>query len=166
MTPVLLYCLASLDAAFIGYRAAAGRNALIDKRGYYRRAMLRGLLFGQCAAALIAAAIGAYLLSASDPRALLQGLLAAGARMLWVYCPYAVMIGTAFAVRAVPSVDVRSMTSVLIFGPFVLLRPAVAAAGIGWAIAAAPRLETALLGALILLLMLSLERLMGWCYYR
>jgi hypothetical protein len=35
MIAVLLWLLATIDAAFIGYRAAAGRNALINKKNYY-----------------------------------------------------------------------------------------------------------------------------------
>src|ERR1044072_1308654 len=44
--------LATRDSAFVGYREAAGRSALIRKGAYYARAMLRGALWGQAAVAL------------------------------------------------------------------------------------------------------------------
>jgi len=52
-----LWILATLDAAFAGYRAAAGRNGLIRKRRYYLRAMVLGAIFGQVAVALAAGII-------------------------------------------------------------------------------------------------------------
>src|SRR5437667_1042693 len=59
MIPVLLWLMATVDAGFIGYREAASRSALIDKRAWYRRAMLRGALFGQAAVIIAGIAIGA-----------------------------------------------------------------------------------------------------------
>ena len=52
LTFLLLYLLATCDAAFCGFRAAAGRNALLFKRAYYLRAMGRGALWGQLAVAV------------------------------------------------------------------------------------------------------------------
>jgi hypothetical protein len=154
--------LATIDAAFTGYRAAAGRNALIDKRDYYRRAMLRGALYGQLAVAITGIVMLGLVLLSPEPAALLRELEQAGLRMLIVYVPYAAVIFLAFALRAVPSVDIRSITSVLIFGPFTLIRPVVALAGVLWAMLSAPRLATVLLGLLILTLMLGLERFLRW----
>jgi hypothetical protein len=161
MIPFLLWALATLDTAFAGYREAAGRSALIEKRAYYRRAMLRGAIFGQMAAAAAGAFIGAFYLISSDPARLLNDLHRAGWRMLCVYLPYAGVTLAAFLVRLVPSVDLRSLTSVLVFGPFTLIRPAVAIAGGIWAVAAAPRAEVLFLVLLVLALMLSSERIIG-----
>ena len=158
MIPLLLWMLATVDAALTGYRAAAGRNALIDKRAYYRRAMLRGALYGQVAVAMTGIIMLVLVLLSSEPAVLGRELEQAGLRMLIVYLPYAVIIFLAFAFRAVPSVDIRSITSVLIFGPFTLIRPVVAFAGVLWAVLAAPRFATILLGLLVLTLMLGLER--------
>jgi hypothetical protein len=159
-----LYALATVDAAFCGYRAAAGRSALIAKRHYYQRAMLRGALWGQVAVAAAAGALLAFVLSSSEPTEAWHKLYAAGRRMLIVYLPYAGLILVAFAARAVPSVDVRSLTSTLVFGPMTLLRPFVAVAGMGWAIASS---QDPLLGAIgigVLALMLSMETLLGLRY--
>ena len=161
MIPFCLWVLATLDAAFAGYREAAGRNALIDKRSYYCRAMLRGAFFGQLAVAVSGAAIAAAVFFSPEPAILINDLERAGLRMLTVYVPYAVIIFLAFAARAVPSVDIRSITSVLIFGPFTLIRPVVAAAGVVWGVLAAPRPAILLLGLLVLALMLTLESALG-----
>ena len=160
LTPLLLYLLACCDAAFCGYRAAAGRNALLFKRRYYLRAMGRGLLWGQLAVA-VAAALGWLLVAlSSSPERVLDDYREAGERLLQVYLPYAGVIGLAFAVRAVPSVDVRSLSSVVVFGPLTLVRPLVAVAGVAWALFHVPRGEVAILAGAVLLMMLSLERLL------
>jgi hypothetical protein len=158
---LLLWVMATMDAAFAGYREAAGRSALIDKRAYYRRAMLRGALFGQVAVGIAGVAVAVSLLLSPEPRALLRELEAVGSRMLIVYVPYALIILFTFAVRAAPSVDLRSITSVVIFGPFTLIRPVVVVAGVVWGLLAAPRPNIFLLCLLILSLMLTLEWALG-----
>jgi hypothetical protein len=161
MIPLLLYVLATLDAAFCGYRAAAGRSALVDKRAYYRRALARGILAGQLAVLIAGSAIAAAWVSASDRAVLWVGLIHAGARMLAVYVPYAALLLAAFAVRAVPSVDVRSLTSTLVFGPFTLLRPFVVTVGLVYALVDSPPPVLYAIGALVAVMMLSLEGLLG-----
>lgn len=161
MTALLLWALATVDAALIGYREAAGRSGLIDKGAYYRRAMLRGALFGQLAVAVVGAVVAVVLVFSPRPLALVRELQGAGARMLVFYVPYALVIFLTFAVRAAPSVDIRSITSVVIFGPFTLLRPFVVVAGVAWGFLYAPGPVTLLLGALTLSLMLGLEWAMG-----
>jgi hypothetical protein len=157
LTLLLLYLLATLDTAFCGYRAAAGRSGLIFKGGYYRRAMRRGALWGQLAVA-VAAAAGLLLVALSPaPKRLLADFTEAGDRLLEVYLPYAGVIGLAFAVRAVPSVDVRSLTSVLVFGPFTLARPVVVPAGAAWALFHVPRPGVMVMLAIIIPTMLLAE---------
>jgi len=157
-----LWILATLDAAFAGYRAAAGRNGLIRKRRYYLRAMILGAIFGQVAVALAAGIILITLTLTPDRLGLLRDYNLAGARMLLVYIPYAVIILFAFVVRSIPSVDIRSITSTLVFGPFTLIRPAVAIAGLVYGMLAAPRLETIVVGVTILVMMLGLERALSF----
>ena len=157
MIPFLLWLLATVDSAFIGYREAAGRNALIDKRAYYRRALIRGGLFGQIAVLIVGAITAVLVVTSSNPGALFQDLERVGSRMLLVYIPYALIILVTFAVRAFPSVDIRSITSVLIFGPFTFIRPLVVLVGAIWGVLAAPGAITVGLTALIVCLMLGLE---------
>ena len=161
MIPVLLWLLATLDAGFAGYREAAGRNALIDKRSYYRRAMVRGALFGQMAVAVAAGTILLMLLISSDQQ-ILADFERAGARMLMIYLPYAAFILVGFIFRMINSVDIRSITSTLIFGPFTLIRPLVAVTGVVYGVLAAPRIETIVTGLVVLTMMLGLERTLNF----
>jgi hypothetical protein len=158
LTFLLLYLLATCDAAFCGYRAAAGRNALLFKRGYYLRAMGRGILWGQLAVALAASATSLLVALSPSPGQLLEDFAQAGACLLQVYLPYGGVIGLAFIVRTLPSVDVRSLTSVVVFGPLTLIRPAVALGGVTWALYHVPRTEVAVMAGVLLAMMLLLER--------
>lgn len=161
MIPVLLWLMATVDAGFIGYREAASRSALIDKRAWYRRAMLRGALFGQAAVIIAGIAIGASIRLSANAGQAIDRYLMAGQRMLIVFVPFALVVLATLAVRTIPSVDLRSITSVVVFGPLTLARPAVVVAGIAFAFYTAP--SYALLPAflLILTLMLGLERFIG-----
>jgi hypothetical protein len=161
MTLFLLWLLATVDSAFIGYREAAGRNALIDKKDYYRHALIRGALFGQLAVLIVGAVTAVTLVNSNHAWLLLTKLEMIGARMLLVYIPYALIILIALAIRAVPSVDIRSITSTLIFGPFTLIRPLVVLLGAVWGILAAPSAVTIALVVLIVCLMLGLEWALG-----
>lgn len=161
MIAFCLWFLATLDAAFTGYREAAGRSGLINKRRYYREAMIRGALLGQIAVAVAGIVILLLFLTTPDKRSLIGDFERSGARMLLVYLPYSGIILIGFAIRSFPSVDLRSITSTLIFGPFTLVRPLVAIAGVVWGILAGPRPATIVLGLLILTMMLSLEWAMG-----
>jgi hypothetical protein len=162
MIAALLWLLATVDSAFIGYREAAGRNALIDKGAYFRRALIRGALFGQLAVLIVAVITAIVLVSSSDARALFSNLESVGARMLIVYVPYALILLITFCVRAIPSVDIRSITSVLIFGPFTFIRPLVVLVGAVWGVLAAPGAITIALTVLIVTLMLGLEGALSW----
>ena len=161
MIPFLLWLLATVDSAFIGFREAAGRNALIDKTTYYRRALIKGALFGQLAVLIVGVITAGLLLVSSDPVAQFQALELVGSRMLLVYIPYALIILITTCIRAFPSVDIRSITSTLIFGPFTLIRPLVVVAGGLWGVLAAPTAITIGLTTLIVCLMLGLESILG-----
>lgn len=162
MIPLFLWLLATIDSAFIGYREAAGRNALIDKRAYYRHALIRGALVGQVAVLIVGLITAVVLASANDAGALFSKMESVGARMLTVYVPYAVILVITFLVRAFPSVDIRSITSVLIFGPFTFIRPIVVLAGAVWGVVAAPGPITIALTGLIVCLMLGLGGTLSW----
>ena len=153
----LLWLLATVDSAFIGYREAAGRNALIKKGAYFRRALIRGALFGQLAVLIAGVITALALVSSSDAAGLFSKFELIGARMLMVYVPYALIILITFCIRAVPSVDIRSITSVLIFGPFTFIRPLIVLAGAIWGVVAAPGAMTISVTVLIVSLMLGLE---------
>lgn len=156
MSILLLWLLATVDSAFIGYRDAAGRSALIDKRDYYRQALIRGALLGQIAVAIVGIVAGGMLATSPEPAGLFATLDQVGTRMVMVYVPYALILTITFFIRAVPSVDIRSITSVLVFGPFTLIRPLVVLAGAIWGLLAAPTTSVLLLILLIVSLMLGM----------
>jgi hypothetical protein len=155
--PLLLYVLATVDGAFCGYRSAAGTNARLDKRAYYRRAMWRGAIAAQLVVFAAGLLLVAALAASGAPAVSWRQLIAIGQRMLVVYVPYAALLAASFAVRAIPSVDVRSMTSTIVFGPLTFVRPLVVSGGLMWGVAAAPRPAWVAIGLLIALMMLSLE---------
>jgi hypothetical protein len=157
--PPALWALATIDAAFCGYRAAAGRNALIRKHAYYLAAMGRGALAGQAAVAIAGAALVAA--CAVDGSSSWNDLLRIGGRMISVYVPYASLILAALALRAIPSVDLRSLTSTLVFGPLTLARPVVVTFGLAFGLAAAPTPARLAVGLLVAVMMLGMEPLLG-----
>lgn len=164
VTVALLWLLASLDAAFCGYRAAAGRSRLIRKQAYYRRAMARGLAWGQAGLAIAACVTTAALRAASHPETLRAALGTAGERMVAVYGPYALAVGVGLLLRAVPSVDVRSIASTALFGPLTLARPLVVVGGLAFAVAGGVGAAAAALAALPVLGALILEPALGRAY--
>jgi hypothetical protein len=161
MSILLLWLLATIDSAFIGYREAAGRSALIDKRDYYRHALVRGALLGQIAVAIAGAVALGMLATSPQPARLFDSFEQVATRMLMVYVPYSLVLAITFFVRAIPSVDIRSITSVLVFGPFTLIRPLVVLAGAIWGLLAAPTAGILLLLVLIVCLMLGMEYALG-----
>ena len=166
MTTLLftLYLLATIDATVSGYSAAAGRSALIRKGPYYRKAMTRGYVAGQIAAALSFTLVLLALRTSSDPDALRAELGRVWVRMLQIYLPFALLILAAFGFRLVPSVDVRCLTSTLVFGPLAGIRPLVGIAGLAWGVWAVPRPEIVVGGAAILTTWLSIEWILGGFY--
>jgi hypothetical protein len=128
--------LAVVDAAFAGFRAAAGRDARIDKRAYYRRAVIRGGAAGAGLCVALAAMTAGALLASGDAGVLWADLLAIGARMLEVLLGYTVLVLTALALYATTRLELRILATVTILGPFTLLRPAVIAAATAWGVAA------------------------------
>jgi len=157
MTLLLLYLLALLDGVLCGLRTAMGRNARISKRWYYLRATVRGLVGAQIASTI---ALGALLLVAlitPNSGALRMDLEESAGRMLRIFLPYAVLVLGSLSLRAIPSTDIRSASSVMFLGPLTAIRPLVMIAGVGYGIWGSRLWETRVLGLIILALMLSLE---------
>ena len=157
MTLIVLYLLALTDGLLCGLRTAMGRCPLIRKREYYRKAAVRGVAAAQIVsiAALVALLVA---VAVSSHREMLRSdLEAAAGRMLWVFVPYAALVIFNLCLRAVPSTDIRSATSVFMLGPLTYVRPYVMIAGVAYGIAASKLWETRALGIFILALMLLLE---------
>jgi hypothetical protein len=157
VTLIVLYLLALTDGLLCGLRTAMGRCPLIRKREYYRKAAVRGVAAAQIVsiAALVALLVA---VAVSSHREMLRSdLEAAAGRMLWVFVPYAALVIFNLCLRAVPSTDIRSATSVFMLGPLTYVRPYVMIAGVAYGIAASKLWETRALGIFILALMLLLE---------
>jgi hypothetical protein len=84
-------------------------------------------------------------------------LEAAAGRMLWIFVPYAIAVLGSLMLRAIPSTDLRSATSVFALGPLSAIRSLVMIVGVVYGVAPSRLVETKVLGAFVLLLMLSLE---------
>jgi len=160
MTLFLLYLLATTDGALCGYRAAAGRSALINKRAYFRRALLRGAVVVQFGSAISGAVLLAILMLSNDRAYLMSDLLSAGARMIQVYVPYAILVLLFLTFRLIPSVDIRSATSVMVLGPMTAARPFVALGGVLFGILPAHTARTRVLGLFVLGLMFAVQFLL------
>jgi hypothetical protein len=157
LTLLSLYLLAVFDAGLSGYRAAAGTNPLVRKQRFYARAVLKALVLGQIAVAISATFIAATVWLSAQPDALTLALTRAARYCLEVYLVYAALTLAAFAFRAVPNRDLRSLSVILILGPFTLVRLPVAILGVLWALWNVARLEVALICAVTLGAMFSLE---------
>lgn len=149
---VLLGSLAVVDAGFCGFRDAAGRDRLIEKRPYYGRAVRRGMFLGL--ALVIPFAIGIALLADAG---VWPDLLQVAARMVWIYGAYATLVLLALGVYLVSSGDLRTLATVAVLGPFTLLRPLVICAGAAWGAIGAAHATTAVLACLAGTVMISFE---------
>jgi len=163
MSLLLLYLLASADGAFSGFRAAAGRNSLLKKNGYYTRAMVIGFIASQ--AVLIGFVIVAHQMWRVETSAGRDQTLAFAERLLVIFVPYAMLTFLAFGFRLVPIVDIQCMSSILILGPFTAIRPVVAGAGMVWAVRPENKGTVVVFALLVIAAMFAVERGLE-AYYR
>ncbi|MCO5993368.1 hypothetical protein [Actinoallomurus rhizosphaericola] len=124
MVPALLAALAVTDGAFAGFRAAAGRNARIRRRAYTVTAAGRG-----AAVALVDLAATAAV-SLADLGRRYPALLAAGARMLAVLAPFAVLVVLSIGAYLLLPTREGALMVVVGLGPFTLARPIVVAGAV------------------------------------
>jgi hypothetical protein len=157
VTLVLLYVLALLDGLLCGARVAMGRSAVIRKRMYYVRAQVAGVIGAQIVSTMALGTLTLVYFGSAHRGELRADLEEAAGRMLWVFLPYAALVLGNIALRLVPSVDIRSATSVMMLGPLTAVRPLVMIVGVLYGISRSKLGETRALGFFILLLMLSLE---------
>jgi len=157
-----LVAICLLDASFCGFRDAAGRNMLIRKRAYFRRSIAIGGLLGIASTLLIAATVAIGVTRATDPTAMYQRYLDAGAIMLRVYAPFTSLVLVALVVYAIPKPHIRALATVTILGPFTCLRPIAITGGAAWAMVAVP--EPPIIVSL--LVTIALVAPCGWCLGR
>jgi hypothetical protein len=153
----VLYLLALLDAILCGYRAGAGRCALIYSERFSRRSMWRGFLVVQVVSTICLGVLLIAVYTSPDRNLLIADLEQSANRMVRVFVVYAALVLANLALRLIPSVDIRSATSVLALGPLTALRPFVMIAGTTYGIWSSKLPATKLLGALVLAFMLGTE---------
>lgn len=152
---IALLVLAVTDAAFCGYRDAAGRNPLIRKAAFYRRALRRGIGYGLVNAAVAALLLAVLLLSSALPDALWADCIGAGAILLCVVGPYATCVLVALGAWTAAEQDVRTLASVALLGPLTMLRPVAILVGAAAAIINRPSPALAILALATAILQLS-----------
>lgn len=157
MTLVILFLLASLDGALCGCRTCMGRHPYIFKRKYYALGVWRGVLAAQIASWLSFIVLLAVFAVTPNRNLLRADLAGAAGRMLLIFLPYSALVLLNLALRFIPSIDLRSATSVFFLGPLTALRPFVMITGVAFGIWHAQLHATIFLGLFVLLLMLSLE---------
>jgi hypothetical protein len=157
VTLFVLFLLASLDGALCGCRTCMGRHPYIRKTKYYVMGVLRGVVAAQIASWISLLVLFITLSFTADRSLLRQDLESAAGRMLLVFLPYAALVLLNLALRLVPSIDLRSATSVFFLGPLTAIRPLVMIAGVLYGIWQAQLRATTFLGLFVLILMLSME---------
>jgi len=157
MTIAGLYLLALCDVALVGFRVAAGRNALIEKRGYYRREVLKGLAVGHVPIVLAAIAAALTLVRAQVPSLAYAELEYAAGRMLLVFGSYATLTLVAFVGYFSRSLDLRCFSLVTVLGPLTLVRPLVIVGAAVWATASRPTTHVLVCTGAAVIPMLLLE---------
>jgi hypothetical protein len=118
---LLLGILCLTDAAFAGYRDVAGRDARIFKAELNRRAVRRGLRAGLAVGGIVLAA--SIVAIAPSPAARFAELEVTARSMLPVLAVYATLVLAALGLWAAADADLRTLASVIVLGPFTLLRP-------------------------------------------
>ena len=165
-TMIALYALIVLDSMFSGICAASGRNALIHKRYYYVKSMVFGVVCGQVVCVVGSLLIFALVATTGPSTEVLNELAIVGRRMVFVYSIYTVVVLATFAVRAIPSVDVRSLTSTLGFGPLTFIRSGIIAIGVIYGVLVVQQTIVLVAALLAGILMLPLRLWMSYLLER
>lgn len=118
----LLVVLLVADGAFCGLRAVRGRTGRLRIANLVARGMGAGAVVGGLGAALI---VGIGIAALGWPPTRAEALTVALGVLVLGYGGLASAIGVGYLALLVPSIDVRSLASVVVFGPVTLARPAV-----------------------------------------
>ncbi len=118
LLPLALFLRSVTDAGFAGFRDAAGRDARIFKAELFRRAIRRGLVHG-----VIASLVGLGIAALASLFTPFDELLEAARWMVVPLAAYASLVLVALGVWATAEADLRTLASVVILGPFTLVRP-------------------------------------------
>ena len=160
---LLLTILAVIDSVFAGFRESAGSNPLLHKNNYFRLAMFKGGLVGVGVVCVIALTGAGHLIIVDSPAEIWTEYLKMFERMVQVYGVFATTVLTALFLYASPRPEVSSLVTVIVLGPFTLMRPVVILFGILWGLSDTTLSPGVVLFGLVTLgLMVNLERLIAW----
>jgi hypothetical protein len=115
---IYLYLLATVLTLFVGFRDAAGRNARIIKTHYYRRCIFRAFMLGQAA---LLPLVGLTFLLSTDPTVIED----ISDRCAPIFLAYTSLVCITFVPYGIPNWEVKSLITVVVFGPLTLLQPLV-----------------------------------------
>ncbi|MBL8910511.1 MAG: hypothetical protein JNM17_07380 [Archangium sp.] len=119
--PLCLGVLAFIDGTLCGFRSAAGRNPRIFMWHYYRAAFGRGAAFA--AVTVLAFSVVAVGLVLLGPEGTWASLLESATVLVHIYGAFATLTLIALGLYLIGSFDFGVLASVLVLGPFTLLRP-------------------------------------------
>lgn len=124
---LLLYLCATLLTLFIGFRDAIGRNGKIQKKHYYQKAVVRSFLVGQLILGILYLSAYLYEIEISKIEQISQ-------RCFLPFSTYIALVLCTFIPYLIPNWEIKSMVTVLIFGPLTKLQPVVIIATMFYAI--------------------------------
>ena len=161
---VALAVLVLADCFLCGFRAAAGTEGRLDKRGYYREALLRALGWGTVVVAAHVLLVAALVASSPAPGIAWSAFVEAGRVCVWIFGAFATTVLATFAIYFAPVGDFRVLTSVMVFGPLTLARPCEILGGLVAAVAFVPDIRVGIAATVAAVTMLSFQRLIGRRY--
>jgi hypothetical protein len=160
---ILLAVLAMFDALLAGFRGAAGRDGLIDKRAYFRAAIKRAALH---AAVLIAINIVVAAVIVMVAPGTWVELVRAGTICVWIFGGFASLTLVAIALWFAPDPEVQLLATIIVLGPLTLARPIVIAGGLAIAANATGNVGVWIVAAVAAVTMLSFESVVGRTHLR
>jgi hypothetical protein len=158
-----LFVVATLDAAFSGFRASAGRDGLVHHRRQDLVGTARGLMvFGGALVPLPALVMS----SIHGGTATVSDWVAAAGAMLAVYVPYALVVLGALVAFAVLPWRVGYLATAVLLGPLTFARPLVALAGAvaAWTAVESFPVRLGVVGAVVIVL--GIEPAVGRRWYQ
>ena len=115
---LFLYLCATLLTIFVGFRDAIGRNAKINKKKYYLKSVVRSFFIGQVLLAVLY--ISAYLYGVD-----IDVIERFAQRCFLPFSTYITLVLLTFIPYLIPNWEIKSMITVLIFGPLTTGQPIV-----------------------------------------
>lgn len=129
LIPIALCVLALLDGAFASFRAASGQTAALPSLRANAISHLWGIAAALVGLVCIAAATVPLLAPVATRTERYDAMVAAGAVLLVVYTPMALVNLVAILCYLTATYELRTLATIVVLGPFTMLRPVVIAFG-------------------------------------